>query len=353
MPNPPAAAPMPAIAATDLSSLPPPSRPAVLAPLAPPPGAAPLAAIPGSPPGAPGGTPLGTPRRQPNFADASDGGKHARVPLIGEQSSDRLAGSSQLPPIGGGASSSSTPRKSTASTQAAYKRIAQERCTAAMAKAQQIAKHRARHGLPPGVWWGFHWFWPPELLKPKPNDPLEDPDFLRKVFRLMNDETVVDTFAIFDQDGSGTISSKELEGLVQMLVPNPSPTIISEMIRELDMDSDGEIDLWEFCVHMQKRQEGLTKSDIETELDYAFGLFQTGDDGCLDEAELRRVLQNPHTGAALEEPELQEMLAELNASGCGPAQNGGRIPFNKLRHHQCFQPPSQGMAAPPGSLASS
>jgi calmodulin len=348
--------------AADISSLPPPSRPAVLAPLAPPPGAAPFAALPGSPPGAlpPAGTPRASPRggeagpssrRQPNFADASDGGKHARVPLIGAPSSGDLAGASQLPAIGA-SSSSSVSRKSSTQTQAAYKRIAQERCTEAMAKAQQIAKHRARHGLPPGVWWGFHWFWPPELLKPKPNDPLEDPDFLRKVFRLMNDETVVDTFAIFDQDGSGTISSKELEGLVQMLVPNPSPTIVSEMIRELDMDSDGEIDLWEFCVHMQKRTEGMTKADIDAELDYAFGLFEPGPDGCLDEAELRRVLQNPHTGAALEEAELQDMLAELNASGCGPAQNGGRIPFRKLRHHQCFQPPTDGMAAPPGSLAS-
>jgi len=218
-----------------------------------------------------------------------------------------------------------------------------------MAKAQQIAKHRARHGLPPGVWWGFHWFWPPELLKPKPNDPLEDPDFLRKVFRLMNNETVVDTFAIFDQDGSGTIDAKELEGLVKMLVPNPSPTIIAEMIQEFDMDSDGEIDLWEFCVHMQKRQEGLTKADIETELDYAFGLFEPSADGSLDEAELRRVLQNPHTGAALEEAEMQEMLAELNASGCGPAANGGRIPFHKLRHHPCFQPPTDGLAPAPGA----
>ena len=54
-----------------------------------------------------------------------------------------------------------------------------------------------------------------------------------QVFRLMNDEKVVDTFAIFDQDGSGSIDAKELEGLVQMLVPNPAPTIVREMIAEV------------------------------------------------------------------------------------------------------------------------
>ena len=137
---------------------------------------------------------------------------------------------------------------------------------------------------------------------------------------------------------------------MQMLVANPSPTIVSEMIRELDMDSDGEIDLWEFCVHMQKRAEGLTKADLDAELDYAFGLFEPGEDGCVDETELRRLLQNPHTGAALLEEELLEMLSELNASGCGPAQNGGRIPLTALRNHPCFQPPKESQRDERGHL---
>ena len=40
------------------------------------------------------------------------------------------------------------------------------------------------------------------------------------------DLSLRDTFAIFDADGSGSISAKELGGLLQMLVPNPSPGIV-------------------------------------------------------------------------------------------------------------------------------
>ena len=32
-----------------------------------------------------------------------------------------------------------------------------------------------------------------------------------------------------------------------MIVPNPNPLLVAEMVRELDIDSDGEIDLWELC----------------------------------------------------------------------------------------------------------
>ena len=212
----------------------------------------------------------------------------------------------------------------------------QERCSAALEKAR---RNQARQGkLPPGVWWGFHLFWPPEQLKNKEGKgPLDDPDFLRKVFALMNDPKVVDTFSIFDKDGSGAIDAKELEGLVQMLAPNPAPTIVKEMMRELDMDSDGEIDLWEFCVHMQKRTEGLTKADLQAEIEFAFGLFEPDKTGCIDEAELRRVLQNPHTGAALAEEELQALIQDLDKLGCGFSANGGRVSLHVLRQHPCFQ----------------
>ena len=51
-----------------------------------------------------------------------------------------------------------------------------------------------------------------------------------------------------------------------MLVPNPLPTLVAEMIAELDINRDGEVDLWEFCVHMQKRAEGITRTDLDQEV---------------------------------------------------------------------------------------
>ena len=58
-------------------------------------------------------------------------------------------------------------------------------------------------------------------------------------------QRIIDTFAIFDVDGSGTIDSKELEGLIQMIIPNPHPMLVQEMVAELDTNKDGEVDLWE------------------------------------------------------------------------------------------------------------
>ena len=88
--------------------------------------------------------------------------------------------------------------------------LARDRCEKALARAAEITKERESRKLPKGAWWGFHYFWPPEKLAMTSTDPMEDPEFLKKVFRLMNNEAIVDTFAIFDEDGSGTIDSKEV-----------------------------------------------------------------------------------------------------------------------------------------------
>ena len=79
--------------------------------------------------------------------------------------------------------------------------------------------------------------------------------FMRKVQQLMQNERVVEVFSIFDVDGSGAISSKELRPLVQMAVRNPSPELVDDMVASLDINKDGEVDLWEFCVAMQKRAQ--------------------------------------------------------------------------------------------------
>merc|ERR1712216_185409 len=141
---------------------------------------------------------------------------------------------------------------------------------------------------------------------------------------------------IFDVDGSGTIDSKELEGLIQMIIPNPHPMLVQEMVTELDTNKDGEVDLWEFCVHMQKRTEGITTSDLKMELDAAFQLIQEDADGNVDEAEIKRMMQDPHTGAALTDAELNEFLDDLETRGMG-VRGGKKISLRALRLHPCYQ----------------
>jgi len=152
---------------------------------------------------------------------------------------------------------------------------------------------------------------------------------------MMNDDRTIDTFAIFDEDGSGSISVKELKGLVEMLVPNPLPTLVAEMIAELDINRDGEVDLWEFCVHMQKRAEGITRTDLEQEVDMAFKLFNADADGQTSEEILRRVMTNASTGVGLSDGEFQELLDDLSSRGIRRAD--GAIDLRALRAHPCYE----------------
>lgn len=49
-------------------------------------------------------------------------------------------------------------------------------------------------------------------------------------------------FAVFDKDGSGTISASELKAVMKSLGENLSDAEIDEMIREADKDQNGTID---------------------------------------------------------------------------------------------------------------
>ena len=39
------------------------------------------------------------------------------------------------------------------------------------------------------------------------------------------------------------------------------------MVKTLDINKDGEIDLWEFCVAIQKRHEDINQADIDVRRD--------------------------------------------------------------------------------------
>lgn len=233
-------------------------------------------------------------------------------------------------------------RKSSGRAADAYRRIAQERCNVALREAEEAMQRQSTRSRPPHVWWGFHWFWPPEeRTLARIANPMEDPEFVRKVFRMMNDDRTIDTFAIFDEDGSGSISVKELKGLVEMLVPNPLPTLVAEMIAELDINRDGEVDLWEFCVHMQKRAEGITLTDLEQEVDMAFKLFSADAAGHASEEELRRVMTNAGTGVGLSAGEFEDLLNDLSNRGIRRAD--GAIDLRALRAHPCYENESAGV----------
>eukprot|EP01083_Nonionella_stella_P065546 171856_1 len=70
-----------------------------------------------------------------------------------------------------------------------------------------------------------------------------------------------DTFSIFDKDGNGQITDRELASVMRNLGLNPTQEQLYEMIREADADSDGMLDFPEFLNLLVR-----TMYDAETEV---------------------------------------------------------------------------------------
>lgn len=225
---------------------------------------------------------------------------------------------------------------------AAYGRLAAKKCDEAMEEASRRAEERKRTARPKHVWWGFHYFWPKEVLEgTAEKDALDDAEFLKRVQKLMQHERVVETFSIFDVDGSGSIDAKELRPVVEMVMPNHDQVVLDEMVASLDINKDGEVDLWEFCVAIQKRTEGISEADMKMEMDEAFNLFNSSEfgglgDGSVGEEQIRRIMQcAAGTRKQLTDDELESMLVELDKSNLS-VRNGATIKLSDLRRHAAF-----------------
>lgn len=64
-----------------------------------------------------------------------------------------------------------------------------------------------------------------------------------------------ETFKMFDRDGDGTITEKELGIVMRQLGLNPTEDELKEMIDEVDDDGNGEISFPEFLTIMAHRMK--------------------------------------------------------------------------------------------------
>ena len=60
---------------------------------------------------------------------------------------------------------------------------------------------------------------------------------------------------MFDKDGDGTITAKELGVVMRQLGMNPSEEELNEMIKEVDEDGDGAINFQEFLSIMAHKMK--------------------------------------------------------------------------------------------------
>ncbi|KAK6633811.1 hypothetical protein RUM43_001402 [Polyplax serrata] len=121
-----------------------------------------------------------------------------------------------------------------------------------------------------------------------------------------------EAFNLFDKDGDGNITTKELGTCMRSLGQNPTEAEISDLICEVDVQGTGLIDFSSFVLIMAKKVKDV---DNEEELREAFRIFDKEGNGFITAAELRHIMMN--LGEKLTEEECDEMIREADVMGDG------------------------------------
>lgn len=88
------------------------------------------------------------------------------------------------------------------------------------------------------------------------NGTIDFPEFLTMMARKMKDqdseEEIREAFRVFDKDGNGFISAAELRHVMTNLGEKLTDEEVDEMIREADIDGDGQVNYeGEFLLHLK------------------------------------------------------------------------------------------------------
>ncbi|KXN66162.1 calmodulin [Conidiobolus coronatus NRRL 28638] len=121
-----------------------------------------------------------------------------------------------------------------------------------------------------------------------------------------------EAFSLFDKDGDGMITAKELGTVMRSLGQNPTEAELHDMINDVDADGSGTVDFPEFLTLMARN---MKNADSEEEIREAFKVFDKDGNGYISAAELRHVMTN--LGEKLTDEEADEMIREADVDGDG------------------------------------
>ncbi|XP_030842699.1 neo-calmodulin-like [Strongylocentrotus purpuratus] len=117
-------------------------------------------------------------------------------------------------------------------------------------------------------------------------------------------------FAVFDKDGDGIITGKELGNVMRSMGENPTENEVHEIVNELDMNGNGQIDFAEFVGVMSKKMNDMDNAEDIRE---AFRVFDKGGNGYIENSELKHVL----TFLDIHKSEVDELIKDADTDGDG------------------------------------
>ena len=124
-----------------------------------------------------------------------------------------------------------------------------------------------------------------------------------------------EAFGLFDKDGDGHVTPKELMVVLQSLGQQPSEEDVKSMIGEVDDDGNGEIEFEEF-VQLMSRNMG--SGDDEAALVEAFKILDIDGSGNIDHAELKEILRSfSRMGEDIPDDEIDHLIREADVDGDG------------------------------------
>ncbi|KAG6528555.1 hypothetical protein ZIOFF_010733 [Zingiber officinale] len=135
-------------------------------------------------------------------------------------------------------------------------------------------------------------------------DPFQEKNFLA----YLADHQ--EAFALFDRNGDGHITPQELESVLQSMGYHPTRKDLMDMIKEVDTDGNGTIELNEF---QDIIFNAITEANAEDELKEAFKLFDKDNNGLISPNELMSVICN--LGKEVEYDEVEAMIKEVDLDG--------------------------------------
>ena len=128
-----------------------------------------------------------------------------------------------------------------------------------------------------------------------------------------------EAFSLFDKNGDGTITTKELGTVMRSLGSNLTEAELQDIISEADVDKSGTVDFPEFLTMMANE---IKDSEKEEEIREAFRIFDRDGDGFISPEELRHVMTN--LGEKLTDEEVDAMIKEADFD------NDGQISYEEF-----------------------